>query len=237
MLRRLVLFVEGKGDRDAVPTLARRVLADVGGSDVLFVDRNAVPVHGLGTLVRNNCSEWLRLLCAIGKTRGRDLAAMLLLLDGDVVQVPRTWEPYLQTQGSQVFCARRAAALLASRAREARAGTVFSLATVFAMKEFETWLLAGLESLRGVALAEGRGTVPVGAVAPPGDVEDKRDAKGRLKEQVPAYQQTLDQAVLASHVDLAQVRGRCKSFRRFEHAIRQIVEAARNNRPIVSPDL
>jgi hypothetical protein len=53
-------------------------------------------------------------------------------------------------------CARRVASMLGQDARAARAGEAYSLGSVFAMKEFETWLLAGIESLRGVPLRRAR---------------------------------------------------------------------------------
>jgi hypothetical protein len=235
--RRLVLFVEGKGDKSAVPALARRVLAGVQGNDVLFVDdREPFRVSGVGTLVKDDCALWRRWLSAAGQTR-KNVGAVLLVLDGDVDRVPSTWGPYSKRYGSLEFCPYRVAAMLAHEARSSRAGEAFSLAIVFAMQEFEAWLLGGLESLRGAALAEGRGSVPTDAAMPDIDVEVKRNAKGTLRGLVPGYDQSLDQAVLAGKIDLSLVAKRCKSFRRLESAMRQLANAVRTGQAIVSPPI
>ena len=162
-----------------MPALARGVLADVGGNDALFLDDDPFTVKGVGSLVKDGCANWSRWLSAAGKTR-KNVGAVLLVLDGDLGQVPRTWTPYLNQYKSADFCAYRVAAMLAHEARAAHAGDAFSLAIVFAMKEFEAWLLAGVESLRGVSLAEGRGIVPAEVIVPNIDIEAKRDAKGAV---------------------------------------------------------
>lgn len=235
MPRRLVLFVEGKGDRKAVPTLVGRVVANLGVDDALFVDSEPFRVAGVGHLVKDDCKEWKRFLGAAGKSR-RDLAAVLLILDGDLPKIPATWAAYRNRCGGTLgFCAMHAACVLADQARTSRAGEVFSLAAVFIMKEFEAWLLAGIESLCGVKLPDGRGVVPSNVVVPPINLEAKRDAKGLLRDQIPGYQETLDQAALAAKVDLSQIRTRCRSFRRLESAIRQLADAVRTGKSIVSP--
>jgi hypothetical protein len=103
------------------------------------------------------------------------------------------------------------------------------------MMEFESWLLAGIETLRKVPLSGGRGVVPSDATAPDFDVENKRDAKGLMRTLVPGYDPSLDQAVLSQNVDLAAVARRCNSFRRFQSAIAQLADAARKGQMIVSP--
>ena len=103
------------------------------------------------------------------------------------------------------------------------------------MKEFEAWLVAGVESLRGLSLTEGRGIVPSTAAAPDSDLEAKRDAKGVLREIIPGYDQSLDQAVLTAKVDLEAIALRCRSFRRFRSAVMQLAEAVRAGKFIVSP--
>ena len=231
--------MEGKGDKAAVPVLARRVLSAIGGTDALFVD-NGEPfkVKGIGTLVKNSYADWHRWLGAAGRTR-KNIGAVLLVLDGDADQVPQKWASYAATYKTTDFCAYRVAAMLAHEARSSRAGDAFSLSVVFAMKEFEAWLVAGVESLRGEMLAEGRGTVPADAT-PPGidiDIEAKRDAKGVLSELIPGYVQSLDQAVLAEKVDLTMVAQRCKSFRRFQSTIEKMVNAARSGSRIISPTI
>lgn len=234
--QRLVIFVEGKGDKAAVPTLARRVLTSAGASDAIFVDAEPFEVKGIGKLVKADYHEWHRWLGAAGKSRP-GLRAVLLVLDGDDDHVPQSWSSYSARYGSTDFCLYQVAAMLAHEARTSRAGDAFSLAVVFAMKEFEAWLIAGVDSLRGKSLAEGRGNVPDSAAAPDTDIEMRRDAKGVLRGLIPGYDPSLDQAVLAANVDLEAVAKRCKSFRRFQSAIAQLADAVRTGNAIVSPVL
>jgi hypothetical protein len=231
-----VVFVEGKGDKAAVPKLARRVVADLGAEDAIYIDPEPFVVHGLGKLVKDGCSEWLRWLQAAGLTR-KKLGGVLLVLDGEPEPVPKTWSAYLTRFHTAEFCAHRVAGMLGIEARAARAGEAFSLATVFAVQEFEAWLVAGVESLRGAALAEGRGVVPATATPPSLDIETKRNAKRELRKLVPAYKQSLDQGLLAEKVDLGAVAARCRSFRRFRSAVTQLAQAVRDGKPVVTPPI
>jgi hypothetical protein len=235
--RRIVLFVEGDGDRAAVPALARKALNKLGAHDVLVVDDGQpFEVDGVGKLVKDDCANWRRWLRAAAVTR-KSMGAVLLVLDGDVGRVPPSWKRYVQQHKTNEFCAYRVAAMLADEARAARGGEAFSVAVVFVMQEFEAWLVAGVESLRGVQLAEGRATIPGDAVFPNIDIEAKRDAKGELRKIVPEYSERLDQGILARKVDPELVFGRCKSFRRFTRALGQLADAARGGRAMVSPAL
>jgi hypothetical protein len=234
--KRLVIFVEGKGDVAAVPALAQRVVNEAEAHDALFVDHEPFRVRSIATLVKNNCADWRRWLNAAGKTR-KNLGAVLLVLDGDADSVPPHWNAYANLYPANPFCAFRTASVLGQEARAVRAGEMYSLASVFAMKEFEAWLLAGVESLRGKALAAGRGIVPIAAACPDIDLEDKRNAEGELKKIVPLYSKSLDQGVLAREVDLQAVRDRSRSFRRFCTAIQQLADAVRCGQHVVTPPL
>lgn len=232
--RRLVVFVEGKGDVRAVPTIVKRALTAAGGHDALYVDPDPFRVTGLGMLVKDGCVNWHRWLAEAARTR-RDLGAVMLVLDGDVPGVPPGWKTYVDRHGSTGFCVSRAAAALGEEARAARGGEAFSVAVVFAVKEFETWLLAGIESLRGCPLSDGRGAVPKSAAAPEIELEEKRDAKRLLRHQIPHYSESLDQAVLATHVDLEAVERRCRSFRRLTSAVKLLIATTRAGQQCISP--
>jgi hypothetical protein len=236
--KRLVIFVEGKGDVAAIPLLAKRVVKDVGAQDAVFVDPDAFRVRSVATLVKSDCKDFRRWLNAAARTRP-DLGGVLIVLDGDCSQVPSTWAKYCSKTGTTSFCTHRVAAVLGEDSRASRAGEQFSLATVFVMLEFEAWLLAGLESLRGKPLAANRGFVPNDAAYPKKDVDIERirDAAGELRRIVRPYSKTLDQAVLANSVDLQVVRERCRAFRRFSSAIQQIADAVRANRHVVTPTI
>jgi Domain of unknown function (DUF4276) len=234
LAKRLVIFVEGKGDVAAIPALAQRVVRRFDAHDALFVDHEPFRVRGVATLVKNNCFDWHRWLDAAGKTR-RNLGAVLLVLDGDMKHVPNDWSAYRDRFRSTEFCAFHAAATLVEEAKAARAGDAYSVASVFAMKEFEAWLLAGVESLRGKHLANGRGVVPMDAVCPEIDVEQTRDAKGGLKRVIPIYNPSLDQGLLAREIDIDTVLQRCRSFGRFCSALQQLAQAVRSGQNVVTP--
>lgn len=242
--RRLVCFIEGEGDKTAIPALARRVLKAISATDVLVVDddeRGPYHVQGLGKLLKSEPGKqsrnWERWLQAAACDR-QPLGGVLLALDGDESRPLSFWSAYRDRFRTDRFCARDAARLLAQDARGARAGEAFSVAVVFVVQEFEAWLLAGLDSLRGKPLSDGRTTIPMAATCPDWiDFEAKRDAKGELRKIIPSYSPADDQGVLAKHVDLEAVAARCPSFRRFQRAIRELAEAARSGEHVSTPGM
>ena len=79
-----------------------------------------------------------------------------------------------------------------------------------AVREYEAWFLAAIESLRG------HGGVSGDAVFD-GEPEHPRDAKGVLAARMTeSYRETLHQARFSAVMDLAQARGRSPSFAAFE---------------------
>ena len=224
-MKRIVLFVEGEGDALAVPVLMKRLLTEVEAWDCLHLDPNPFKVGNVSRLLKNDCRNWIRWLSAAAKRR--EIGAVLLVLDGDSRRI----------QG-EVFCAANVARELAREATRARAGDLFSVATVFACQEYESWLIAGVKSLCGERLKDGRPGVKAGAKPPDGDLESApRDAKRWLnKVMASGYNPVRDQAPLTEIVDWDLVRNRpMRSFRRLENAVSQIVSAIRNESPLTSP--
>jgi hypothetical protein len=131
--KKLVLFVEGGGEVNAGPALVKRLLTESNAWSSLTLASEPFRVKGWGYLLKDKGKEWIRYLKA-AVIDHRPLGGVLLLLDGDI-------------KGKRAFCARDKAWELSKFAREAGAGSLFSVATVFAVKEFETWLIAGVESL------------------------------------------------------------------------------------------
>lgn len=167
--KRLVLLVEGQGDVEAAPVLVKRLLAEHDAFDVVLLDPYPFRVGEYSKISKNDFGEWRRLLqdAALRKNVG----ACLLLLDGDS---PRKVD-------GQPFCAARAARRLAEEARKVGGGSLFSVAIVFACMEFESWLIAGVESLKGKAFSDGRAGIPNTVQEIPRDPERvPRDAKGWL---------------------------------------------------------
>ncbi len=110
--RRLVLFVEGPGDKLAVPVLAKRLLTEHMGWDVVVLDDRPFEVGDVTNVIDAKQPNWIRWLEAAKKRP--QLGAILLLLDGDLK--PRRGKP---------FSADDTARLLANQARAAARGSSF----------------------------------------------------------------------------------------------------------------
>jgi hypothetical protein len=223
-MKRVVIFVEGEGEADAVPKLVKQLLTYQGAWDVLALDPDPFRVGHVNKLVKDHYREWTRKLAA--SLKRRDLGGVLLLLDGDAKKVE-----------GHAFCAAKVAKSLANEAISLGAGTTFSVAVVFATQEYETWLIAGIESLAGKRLPDGR-MIDENAKAPAGNLEEApRDAKGWFSGVVEGgYKPTRDQAALTDLVDLEVVRQRgLRSFQRLESAIAGLVAAIRTESHVATP--
>jgi hypothetical protein len=223
-MRRLILFVEGEGEADAMPTLIKRLLKEKGEWHDILLDDNPFRVGAVDKLVKADFHDWKRFLGA--SLKRPNVGAALLILDGDIEKI-----------GGREFCTAEVAKSLALAATQVGAGETFSVAVVFVRQEYETWLIAGVGSLAGQRLPDGRLIRP-NAEAPKGDLEvSPRDAKRWLGTIVEGgYKPTRDQAALTKLVDLEAVRSRkLRSFRRLESALSGLLEAIRDNRHIVSP--
>ncbi len=230
--KRLVLLVEGHADVDSVPVMVSRVITEMGGWSDILLDKEPIRTGGLGALVKDGFKSWTNRL-ALARKRNQ-FAGALILLDGDAKysHFPNRGRP-------ERFCPATAAIQLGIEAKKAGAGGVFSVAIVFARQEFEPWLLAGIESLRGRKLPDGRSGVLENAALPEHLDTDMhpRDAKKMLSEYMLfPYRQSVDQKDLARLVSLDAIRKRNpRSFRRFESAIKQLCDAFRDGQHIVSP--
>jgi hypothetical protein len=223
-MRRIILFVEGEGEADAVPTLIKRLFNEKGDWYDILLDESPFRVGSVNKLVKEEFREWKRILGA--SLKRANVGGVLLILDGDIEKV-----------GGKAFCAATVAKSLAGAAIDVGAGKMFSVAVVFARQEYETWLIAGVASLAGRRLPDGR-LIDPNARPPAGDLEvGPRNAKGWLGNIVEGgYKPTRDQAAFTKAVDLELIRARnLRSFRRLESAVSSLLEAIRCNRPIVSP--
>lgn len=226
-MKRLVMFVEGEGDLEAVPILVKRLLRELGLRDSLLPDEHPFRIGGVERISgkQQHQRRWVNHLKAALKRP--NVGGVLVVLDGDA----RAWE-------GKPFCAAHAARTLVSRAKESGAGITYSLGFVFACCEYETWLLAGLESLAGRRLPDGRSGVHASAPPLEGDLErSPRGAKESLGERMPTgYKPSLDQAELTKLVDIEQVRSRgLRSFARLENAIKQLAEACKTGVHVATP--
>jgi hypothetical protein len=226
---RLVLFVEGEGDRDAAPILLKRLLTDIEAwAHLILDDRPPFLVGNAADLTKDNGRQWVRLLSAARKRP--NLGAVLLIQDGDLGRIRR-----------EEFCAAQFGARLSAWARSAGAGKLFSVASVFACQEYESWLLGCADILAGLPLPDGRPGLNSGTRGPEGDLErSPRDAKRWLDQHMEAgYKPSRDQALLTrlmvDHLDALRGRG-MRSFQRLETALQQLVTAVRTGAHVVTPE-
>lgn len=188
-------IVEGEGDVAAVPVLLRR-LRDEAGTFALDVNH---PIR----IRRPDFADESRLRRAVRLALIQpECHAILILFDGDN-DCPMDWASVIQ------------------RRAQDEAGPI-PCAVVMAVREYEAWFLATIESLRG------RRGIRHDAESPP-DPELPRNAKGELSNRMVArrsYAGKADQPALTAVFDLALAYARCRSFRRLVSAFGQLASAA-----------
>ena len=224
-MKRIICFVEGQGDVQAVPVLLGRILTEISAWDAVFLDAPLRVGHP-HKLAKNDFKAWREYLLHAVNSRA-DVGGVLYLADGDL-------DEFLGDE----FCAAKCAMEFAEKAREAGAEAQFSVAVVFACLEFKSWLIAGVESLSGKSLPDGREGVEVGTQLPEFHPENShRGAKAWLNKAMSnGYKETRDQAALTRLVDLSKIRNRpMRSFLRLDSAVSQLVKAIREEKHIVSP--
>ncbi|MCK4341373.1 MAG: DUF4276 family protein [Phycisphaerae bacterium] len=229
--KRLVLFVEGEGDQEAVPVLVKKVLTEINAWEYLTLDDNVFRVGGVMNLTGRNVEKWTNWLQAAAKRS--NLGGVLLLLDGDAKKISTE-----QPQKKEMFCAANVARRLAAQAHTVGGGSVFSVACVFARQEYESWLMAGIDSLRGKRLSDGRLGICEEAPDLEHDTDLKpRDAKKWLGQQMDrGYKATTDQKPLTELVTLDSIRQtNPRSFRRFERAVQELSDALKTGEHVVTP--
>ena len=227
-MKRLVVVGEGHGEGSALPVLVRKLLQEKDTYHTLFVDRNVIrepnPVKWNKLAARPDYSKWIARV-TLAARRG-EVGGVLAIYDGDLPSFP--------AGSSSRFCAATAARSMAAAAAEAGAGKIFSLAVVFACVEYETWIIAGIESLAGRKYKDGRSALPSNLKFPPGDPESH--GKRWLEQNCRGYRPTLDQSALTELLDLNVVRAKnLRSFKRLDHAIDQLLSAVGSGSHISAP--
>jgi hypothetical protein len=231
-------LVEGQGDVEAAPVLVDRLLKEYHAAEPVFdavcLDWKPLRVGEFSKIRRNGTqrgvhdfAEWRRLLQVAITTR-KNVGGCILLLDGD--------SPVL-VEGKP-FCAATAAKILAAEAKKVGAGARFSLSVVFACWEFESWLIAGVESLQDRLFANDRRGIGKLTIPVPADPETApRDAKGWFRKVMTmGYEPPRDQAELTRLVDLSVIRERNpRSFRHLESAVKQMIAGIRSGKHVVLP--
>jgi hypothetical protein len=185
-------------------------------------------VGNVAALLRAREPKWRRFLKTTIRTRRP--SGILLLLDGDV-DLPK----------KERFCPGRLSRELCHVAREEGAGKMFSLAAVFAIQEYESWLIAGLENLRGLRLHDDRPGIRGDAVAPEGNLESApRNAKKWLRQNSDCgYNPTTEQEPftrLLVKKAIPERLGAMPSFQRLQRAITGLLDGMKTGNHILSPE-
>lgn len=190
---KLYPIVEGHGEVTAVPVLLRRLLWDQAQCYEINV----------GTPIRRTQSQFRREPDVQTAVRlallQPDCAGVLLLFDGeddcpvDLAAQVRVWA---QQAAGAVPCD-----------------------VVIAYREYETWFLAAVDSLRGQCR--------IGPDAsPPPHPESRRNAKGALEAFMPrgaSYAETIHQEKLSAVFDMALAYRRNRSFRKLTRTVGEIL--------------
>lgn len=197
-------IVEGHGEVEAAPVLLRRLLAEADCQNV-----------GVGRPIRRTQSQ-------LRSKEGIQAGVRLALLQPQCAAVVILFD-------GEDDCPKELAAQVRAWAREVASGTPCDV--VVAYREYETWFLAALESLRGqYGIAKD--------AAAPAKPESKRDAKGALEEFMPpdrAYSETGDQPAMSEVFDMGLAHRRNRSFRKLVKAIGELLTQLRQPLPAWPP--
>lgn len=206
----IVPIVEGHGEVEALRHLLRRVLGEHCGRYDVRIQR-PINSRGVGG-IRKDIKQFLEYA-----KKYPECDAVLVLLDSD---------------GD---CPRSLAADLA------RSVTEFNMdvpvAIVCAHHMYEAWFIASLDSPSGekirckLALSED--------AEYEGDVESINSPKAWLKNHISSrgrsYRETKHQVALTAFIDIEHTRCRSRSFRRFCHAVEELVEGVELGKATVTP--
>ena len=141
-MKRIVLFVEGEGESVAAPILVNKILNTI--PDVwkhVHLDNAPFRVGEINKVLSND--NWRRKILAANKRK--NVGGVLVLLDGDVKKI-----------SGQNRCLIEIAKELNEQALNFGAATQFSIGIVFAFQEYESWLIASFDSIRGRTFPDGR---------------------------------------------------------------------------------
>jgi hypothetical protein len=197
-------IVEGHGEVEAAPVLLRRLLAEADCQNV-----------GVGRPIRRTQSQFR-------SKEGIQAGVRLALLQPECAAVVILFD-------GEDDCPKGLAAQVRGWARAVAAGTPCDV--VVAYREYETWFLAALESLRGQYGIARNATAPA-------NPESKRDAKGALEEFMPpdrAYSETGDQPAMSAVFDMGLAHRRNRSFRKLVKAIGDLLTQLRQPLPAWPP--
>ena len=176
--KQIICLVEGQGEDKAVPILIRRVAQEINPALQFHLSVSAFRVKRDKVVKAGELENAIRVAAQTFANPG----AILILLDADE------------------DCPAALAPQLLQRAQAARSD--LPIAVVLAQREYEAWLIAAAESLRGK-----RGLSDT--LQTPAAPEAIRDAKGWLSKHAKKgspYKPTVDQAALTAVFNLQAAR-------------------------------
>ncbi len=193
---KIAVIVEGHGEVESAPILIRRIAQTLGIYDIQIMRPIRWPKQRL--LKSGELERVLEL--AYRKLQGDGAVLVLLDADDDCVKLagPRDNE-------------------------RARTACAVPVTVVYAVREYESWFLAGLVSLRGHRRIRSDAD-------PPGAPEEIRGAKERIQramERDAFYSETVDQPALTEQMDLSMVREKSDSFDKLWREVEQLLASHR----------
>lgn len=186
---KLYPIVEGHGEVTAAPVLLRRLLHD---QAQCFGINVGTPIRRTQSQFRREADVHTAVKIALSQPQ---CAAVLLLFDGEddcpaeLAEQVRAWA---QAVARETPCE-----------------------VVIAYREYETWFLAAMESLRGTCRIANDASAPA-------NPESKRNAKGALEAFMPSgasYAETIHQQKLSAIFDMSLAHQRNRSFRKLTKAV------------------
>lgn len=190
-------IVEGHGEVPALPLLLRRIAGErfgIWNPPLLHPGRYAA-----SQLLRREKSVWVPgpgLVKAAGHARNEGATALLVLLDADDL------------------CVKSASKSINPALADVTGFEASSI--VFAVREYEAWLLASAETLQD------------GALIYPDDSERPRDAKGALERHLGLafpYNEKTDQPAFSAKMNLSLCHERSRSFRKLAKEFKALLTA------------
>jgi hypothetical protein len=194
----IIPVVEGPGDVAALPELLGRILLE------RFNRTDVIVAQGKSRVVTANGRQKLesKLENFLQHAQNKpECDAILVLLDADDDC------PVNLAQGILKRCE--------------QLGLTSPVEIVCAHREYESWFLASLDTIKGQ-----RGISDTAALSH--DAEDVQNPKQWLTNQMPpgrAYKETTHQAPLTQHIDIGMAHNNSRSFRRLCHALELLLDS------------
>ena len=213
--KRLVIFAEGEGDAQALPILLQKMLTHQFQDEWyewVFVDPDVFRIKGVDNLGSKTAEKFVR-WTQVAQSRGQ-FGGLLVVLDADstrstcLLDDVRTLVNFLQSTG---------------------AGITYPAAVVLLQQEYEMLMLASCSSLTDLK----EGTLA------PSNIETVRGCKEWLHQNLKqGYASIPRQAELTRQLSMELlVQANVRSYKRFQHAIKELVTAIRTSTPLLTPSI